>query len=289
MKKFHVVISAILFFSFFGAKAAPAGNISVFVSILPQKYFVEQIGKNKVDVSVMVLPGANPAVYEPRPRQMAKLSKAKIYFATGVPFESVWMKKFASVNPGLSVIRTQKGIEKFFTDKGKKKQNHEKAIKDPHIWLSPPLVMIQARNILTGLLNADPVNKNFYIKNYKNFIKEAAGLDMEILSLFSKIKNHKKFMVYHPSWGYFAKAYGLKMIPIENRGRAPGPAMLKSLITEAEKNNIKTLFVQPQFSKKSAEMIARAIKGKVVAIDPLSPDWASNLKDVALKIADSLK
>ncbi len=194
-------------------------------------------------------------------------------------------KKFISVNPGISIIHTQKGIEK--SPMGE--DNHSHGIKDPHIWLSPPLVMIQARNILAGLLSADPAHKSFYMENYKNFIKEAAGLDVEILSIFAKIKKHKKFMVYHPSWGYFAKSYGLHMIPIENQGKAPKPAMLKSLIIEAEKYNIKTLFVQPQFSRKSAQMIARAIHGKVIAIDPLSPAWASNLKDVALKIADSMK
>ena len=68
-------------------------KIIVFVSILPQQYFVQQIGNDLVDVRVMVGPGQNPATYEPTPQQMAALYKADIYFRIGVPFESAWLDK----------------------------------------------------------------------------------------------------------------------------------------------------------------------------------------------------
>ena len=87
-------------------------KLMVFVSIPPQKYFLQQIGKQRVDVQVMVQAGASPATYEPRPRQMAAISKAQAYFAIGVPFERTWLGKISAVNPAIQVVHTDHGIPK---------------------------------------------------------------------------------------------------------------------------------------------------------------------------------
>src|SRR5512139_1842937 len=98
-----------------GLQPAPATageTIPVFVSIPPQKYFAEKIGGSLVTVSVMVPPGANPHIYEPRPNQMTALSKSRVYFAIGVTFETVWLPKFAKLNPQMRIVHTDKGIDK---------------------------------------------------------------------------------------------------------------------------------------------------------------------------------
>jgi len=273
---------------------AKTDKLKTYVSIVPQKYFVEKIGRDLVDVSIMVQPGASPATYEPKPRQMAQLAGTDIYFAIGVPFEKTWLDKIAAVNPSMIVIHTESGIEKIpmasheHLEEGEnngRKQTHD-TLKDPHIWLSPPLVMIQARNILTALTDADRNNKPVYEENYKKFILELVQLDMEIRDLLLK---SSYFMVFHPSWGYFAKAYGLEQIPVEIEGKEPKPAQLQNLIKLAREKKIRTLFVQPEFSRKSAELIAREISGQVVLISPLAQDWAENLKDTARKIKDNIR
>ena len=96
-------------------------------------------------------------------------------------------------------------------------------------------------------------------------------------------------MVFHPSWGYFAHTYGLEQIPIEREGKAPKPVHLQELITHAIAHDIRVIFVQPQFSTKSAETIAKAIGGTVVVADPLALDWADNLRRQARKIRSALK
>ena len=93
-----IFIFAMLFV--FPGNGHAADKIPVFVSIVPQEYFVQQIGKDLVEVQAMVRPGASPATYEPRPRQMADLSKTRIFFAIGVPFENFWLDKIAAANPG---------------------------------------------------------------------------------------------------------------------------------------------------------------------------------------------
>lgn len=258
--------------------------LKVSVSIVPQRYFVEKIGGDLVDVSVMVLPGANPATYEPKPRQMVALTVSEIYFAVGVPFEGVWLKKFIGVNPEMMVVHTEDGIDKMPMISGRHHEDkrHRHGVEDPHIWLSPPLVMLQARNILDALLKVNPENKEMFEANYKAFIMELVDLDSEIRGILGDNKD-VCFMVYHPAWGYFAEAYGLRQIPVEIEGKRPTPKELGGLILRAVEDGIKVLFVQPQFSVKNADIIAKAIGGQVMFADPLRLDWAENLVEVAEK------
>jgi zinc transport system substrate-binding protein len=315
-----LIITALFIISFYQSGFA-SDRISIFVSILPQKYFVQQIGKELVDVQIMVQPGASPATYEPKPKQMADLSKAKIYFAIGVPFENAWLRKIAAANPNMRVVHTDHGIEKLaiaahhhhHDDQAKKhhegehheadhdhekkehhggavhdEDHHEHAGLDPHIWLSPPLVKIQARTILGALQEVDRGHRSLYEANFKEFTAQIDQLDADLKKTFAG-KTGLQFMVFHPAWGYFAHAYGLKQAPIEIEGKNPKPAQLKELIEHARESGIKIIFVQPQFSAKSAELVAREIGGQVAFADPLAEDWVANLREVADKFKAALK
>jgi zinc transport system substrate-binding protein len=268
------------------------GGVPVFVSILPQKYFVQQIGKTHVDVRVMVQPGASPATYEPKPEQMAALSRARAYFAVGVPFEKTWLGKIAAANPDMAVIRTDRGIEKLSMHthghQGPDAHMDDPGGLDPHIWLSPPLVKKQARAIFEGLIKIDPAHRPAYEENLAAFLSEIEDLDQALRNLFA---GHQglAFMVFHPSWGYFAHRYGLKQVPIEIEGKEPKPAELGMLITVARREGIQVLFAQPQFSTRSADLIAREIGGRVVLIDPLAMNWPENLRKVANQLRSALK
>lgn len=305
----RVVLSFCLWGTVWGGVAGAAGPVPVFVSIAPQKYFVEKIGGKLVEVSVMVEPGANPHNYEPKPRQMVALSKAKTYFGIGISFEDVWLKRIAEANPDLLIVHTEAGLKKIrmiahrhdeeppHRDHGEKDGHHDEGeraeepheIKDPHVWLSPHLVMLQARNILQALLAVDPSHRSVYEANYKEFILELVELDAEIRGVFAGKGEDVEFMVFHPSWGYFARAYGLGQVPVEVGGKEPKPANLNRLIQHAKKKGIKVVFVQPQFSTKSAEVIAKAIGGQITFADPLAPDWADSLRKVASSFKAALR
>ncbi|MGB5748073.1 MAG: zinc ABC transporter substrate-binding protein [Desulfobacterales bacterium] len=267
------------------------GKVAVFVSIAPQKYFVQQICKEFADIQVMVPSGASPATYEPKPRQMAAISKTRIYFSIGVPFEKAWLKKIAAANPDMAVVPTDRGIIKqpiavYHHHEDEKQPEH--GTLDPHIWLSPPLVMIQARTILKALQETDPIHRSVYENNYRAFMSQLSDLDAEIRTIFSG-RSGQQFMVFHPSWGYFAHAYGIKQVPIEIEGKESKPAQLRALIEHAREDGIKFVFVQPQFSARSAKLIAREISGQVVFADPLAEDWAGNLRAVARKFETALR
>jgi zinc transport system substrate-binding protein len=149
--------------------------------------------------------------------------------------------------------------------------------------------MQQARNILNGLETFDPTHRAFYQANYKSFIVELVDLDLELKRLFQTVAEHSEFMVFHPSWGYFAHAYGLKQVPVEIEGKEPKPAELQYLIQYANGRGIKAIFVQPQFTHQAARIIAKAIGGQIVIVDPLAPDWGANLRQVASKFRTAIR
>jgi len=165
---------------------------------------------------------------------------------------------------------------------------HDHSGPDPHIWLDPMLVKVQAKNIYDTLVKIDSANKAYYLANYKAFVKELEALNKEIKSILGH-SHDKAFMVFHPSWGYFAKRYDLEQISIEIQGKEPKPAQLVELIKEAKIHNIKIVFVAPQFSKQGAQTIAKSIKGNTAVINPLSYEWKENLIKVANEIAKSYK
>jgi len=288
-----IVVILILLLSVYASNVSASEKIPVFVSIVPQMYFAEKIGGDYVRVMSMTAQGADVHTFEPKPRQMTDLAKAKVYFAIGVEFEHALLSKIASVNPKLMIIQTDHGIAKIpmkaHHHDGKEAHHHEDEGGDPHIWLSPNLVKIQADAIFKALVSADPNHKAAYEANYAAFVKEIDALDAELNAIFSKAGKNNKFMVFHPSWGYFAKEYGLEQIPVEIEGKEPKPAELQKLITHAKADNIRVVFAQPQYSSKNAEVIAKAINGQVIMVDSLAKDWADNLRQAAQKFKAALK
>ncbi len=272
--------------------SVPAELLHVTVSIAPQRYFVEKIGGEFVDVNIMVPPGADPHTYEPKPRQVVGLSKSILFFAIGLQFETSWLGRFRGVNQEIKIVHTDEGIEKLpshHETATRGSHSHEEYLFDPHIWLSPRLVMKQAERILDALVETDPAHADAYRLNYTRFIEELESLDRYIQSVFQSSKGQRRFLVFHPSWGYFARDYGLEQIAIEIDGKEPKPVELVGIFDTAKKLGIRVIFVQPQFSVKSARMIADAIGGTIVYADDLSEEWDDNLRKTAQQFKAALK
>lgn len=298
MKKVLFIFIALVSFLY-------ASKPEISVSIAPQKYFLEKIAKDKFDINVMVKAGSSPHTYEPKTSQMKSLSNSKIYFYTGIEFEKAWLDKFKKSAPNTIFVDSSVGIERIamqeHSHEEETKSNNHKDEKhddhedehdheglDPHVWLDPVLVKIQAKNIYEAVVSIDEQNKEFYTKNYEEFLKELDSLDVQIKEIL-KPYEHKAFMVFHPSWGYFAKRYDLEQISIEMQGKEPKPNELIELVKDAKIHNIKIIFVSPQFSQKSAKTIAQNIGGNVVAIDSLSENWEIDLLKTANEIGNSYK
>jgi len=310
MKRIMLLLAGLLF-----ASAVPAqAKMLVAVSIAPQAYFLKQIAGDRVDALVMVPAGTDAHTYEPKPRQLAELAKAAAYFGIGMDFENAWLPRFKAASPKMVIVPTDAGIEKMpmvAHDHEAEEHEHEHAAEgqdhdkaghaeahghhhhagepDPHIWLSPKLAKKIGANMRDGLVAADPAGAADYRAGYERFAASCDALDAAIKKEFAGLPpGEHVFMVFHPSWGYFARDYGLTQEPIEQLGREPGPRALAGLVKEAKKDNVKVIFVQPEMSARQAETIAQSIGGTVATLDPLAADWADNLTKAAKAIRQGM-
>jgi len=265
-------------------------NVNAIVSILPQQTFLQAIGGDKVNITLMVKPGNSPHTYEPKPSQMRAISNADIYFAIGVEFENAWLDRFKNQNKSMKVADVSNGIEKIDIqkhshDEHEKQDKHdEHKKKDPHVWTSPKNVKIIAKNMYNKLIEIDQQNKEYYKKNLDNFLLHVEDTHKQIKSIINN-KNYK-FMVFHPSWGYFAKEYNLVQIAIEVEGKSPKPRELKHLIEEAKEENVSVIFTSPEFSDSIAKQLANELNITVTKVSPLAKNWSSNLINFAKYISN---
>jgi zinc transport system substrate-binding protein len=269
-----------------GCAAEPVGSpddpterdvLTVAVSIAPQAYLVERVGGPRIRTQVMVGPGASPATYEPKASQLRDLARADVYVSIGVPFETTWMKRFAAANPRMQIVDVTGGTVLMSTG----------GQPDPHTWLSPRLVAAQAAVLRDALVAIDPAHRGEYDANLEALRSDIAALDTRIRAALDKV-TERAFIVFHPSWGYFARDYDLEMIPIEVGGTEPAPAELVRIIGTARRRGIRVVFAQPEFSTAQASTIAAAIGGEVLLISPLERDWLANLDRVASTLAQAL-
>lgn len=273
--------------------------LEIFVSILPQQYFVERIGGAQVRVHTLVKPGHNPVSYEPSPRQMQDLANSHLYIRIGVPFEMSWLPRLLAQNPQLQLLDLRDGIvlrhieshshadEEDGHEHAAHEEHeedahdeHQEGLLDPHIWLSPKLVQTMAQHIASKLTELRPQQADYFQQNLQTFLNELKQLDQDIQQQLSGLK-HRHFMVFHPSWGYFADAYQLEQIPIEIEGKSPGAKSLTQTIARARDEHIQVIFAQQQFEQRTAGAVAQAIGGRVIAVDPLAYDYLANLRQVS--------
>jgi zinc transport system substrate-binding protein len=290
-RKTVVVISllmAVLFIFGNPPMAAEQKKIDVFVSITPQAYFVDRIGGEFVNVGVLVGPGQSPETYEPTVQQMTNLAECDVYFRIGVPFENRLLRKLSETIPDLNISNSIEGIRLRQMEVLHNHGEQSRGAADPHVWLDPEMARILVDNIYRELCRVDSVHKDKYTENVVKLQGDLDSLNNKIKSILTPYKG-RSFMVFHPILGYFADRYGLMQMAVEVEGKEPGAKQLTELIELAKEKKVKTIFVQPQFSSKSARRIAKAIDGKIETLDALAYDYINNLVDIAQKLAGGFK
>jgi zinc transport system substrate-binding protein len=267
-----------------GVAARAEDKLSVMVSILPQVWFVEQIGGDLVTVEALVGPGHSPATFEPTAKQMVRLQNTQVFFSAGVPFEQVLLPRISASQsaPPIHGPRPVRGSHSHHHG-----HDHSSEL-DPHTWLDPLKAQAMADTIGQILGELVPQRADYFHRRTLELKTRLANLQVEITNILKPVHG-KTFFVFHPAYGYFADAYGLEQVAVEIEGRVPTGKALTKFIQMARHENAKVIFVQPQFSEKSAATIARAISGAVVPLDPLAGDYIGNMTDMAIKIETALK
>ena len=249
----------------------------VCVSILPQKYFVEKIAGDLVDINVLLPPGANPRYYSIMPSQMKEISRSSIWLRIGqIPFEKSWGEKIRQTNPKMKVYDTSAQADWIIT----KKDTVNFTGVDPHIWMSPLEVKKIANESYKALIKTIPEDSVVLTANYKKWIVEIDSLNQEIKNSFKNI-SQRKFIIFHPSLTYFARDYNLEQIPLEIEGKEPSARQMGDIIDLAKKENIHIVLLQRGFNMDNAHQLAREINGKIIIIDPFDGHWEKQLRNIS--------
>jgi len=266
-------------------------KIKVLVTVLPEAGFVNAVGGDHVEVFVAVPPGADPHTYEPSARDMVEFSDADLYFTLGkgiLPLEDNLVSRLSSMNQGMKVVELSQGIDLLTEEDthgkipdppvGTVKDSHESP--DPHIWISLKNIPVMVNHMSEALITLDPANEPYYKTNQDAFLANISITDRDIRTMLEKTQG-KQFIASHASWGYFARDYGLRQVPIGQEGKEATSKEIESLIGNARNNGITIIVTEPQYSRKAADMISNSINGSVVEVDPLSPDVPGELRKLA--------
>lgn len=259
--------------------SADSGKLTVAVSILPQAAWVKAVGGDRVEVVTLIPPGSSPANYAPGPQDLMAVSRARVYFAIGVPAEVNLLPKVKGVNSDIEIVALHERVGESYPDR-----MLAPGQRDPHIWLSPRRAAVMVRTIAQVLAAVDSTHQADYCANAEDYVSQLMAVHQRIMNALAACKR-KTFIVYHPAFGYLADDYGLEMIALEEEGKAPTPQRLKEVADYARSQGIKTVFYQAEIDSKRAEALANEIGGQAVLLEPLSPDYMENL----LAIVEALR
>jgi len=257
---------------------------SVIVSIEPQKFFVEKIAADRINVEVLVPAGKEPETYVPAPDKIKKLALGRIFFRTGFPSEATFLPKLKTLAPRLKIIDTREGLPLREMEDHNHECPHCDEGTDPHLWLSPTLVLQQVDTILQALIELDPEGKAAFEENAENFRQELKRTRAEIAEILAPNQGETVY-VFHPAYGYFCDEFGLKQKAIEVDGKSPKIKELAQWKRQAEEDGARIILVQPEFNPTPAEIIAKEIGAKVAIHSPLDPDYLNNLIELAKMIS----
>jgi zinc transport system substrate-binding protein len=257
------------------------------VTIEPQRCFVEQLAGSLFEVSALVPVGSSPESYDPSPREMAQLARSKAYFCIGhIGFENVWLDRLKSNYPQVQFFDNSCGIDFIAEEHAHEGDRHEHpSLVDPHTWPSPSEAQIIVRNMCNALLEIDPEHADTFRENRERLLTEIDETDRLVRACL-KASTQKAFIIYHPTLTYFARHYGLRQYAIEMEGKEPSPEQLRQLVDLARRDSIRTVFIQEEFDKKNAELIARETGCRLEVINPLACRWSDEVIRIAKILAD---
>jgi len=281
IKKFIIfALSLFMMFSLFACTDNNASDgLTVTVTILPQKAFVEAVVKDLAKVEVLVPSGQSPESYPPTSKQIMNANKSAIYFKIGVPVEETSLVKSIT---NVKTIDCAEKVRETYPD-----NEFSDGSRDPHIWLSIKRVKIMVQQIADEMSLIDTNNEQSYQANALEYINELTALNTEVESYFQN-KTNKLFLTFHPAYGYLAADYNLKMFALNEEGKEATIEITKSFIDTAKEKNITVIFSQAENDSTQNESVKNEIGASITKLNPLAYDYINNYKDMAQKIAAAM-
>ena len=254
-------------------------KVVAIASFFPLYEFTKEIGREKVDVTLLVPSGVEPHDWEPTIKDLQLMQQADVIIINGIGFEN-WIDNIDSVNSDVKVVDTSIGISILESD--------------PHIWLNPVMAQKQVENIVDSLSKVDPLNEKYYKQNGISYIKKLEELDNKISYELSSCK--KDFIAFHDAFSYFANQYDLNqhtVLKSNEPHEEPTSKSLENIINLARDLDSNVIFTEEAVDKRTSQVIANEIGGKVLTLSPLEIgdsqiDYIKKMEENLLHLKEAL-
>ena len=294
-KLYTAIILCLLLTACSGARKDAGGKPVVAVSIEPQRYLLESIVGDRMDVVTVMGKGADPENYDPSMSVLRKVEGSRLYFKVGAgAFEDALIGRLSDAGQGIDVVDTTEGIDFIGVEDGCDEPHghahghshgaHE--FYDPHTWSSLTNARIMAANMLAAVQRIDPEGTEYYKSRYDSLVARLDSVDAELRDVLKPVSG-RSFMVWHPSLSYFARDYGLRQIAVGEESKELSAASLREKIDMARASGTQVLFIQPEYDGGRSELLARQTGTRGVTVNLLSYEWTDEMIKMARELASN--
>ena len=265
------------------------------VSIAPLKPLVENILGDDFEISVLVPQGASPETFEPTPKQLRDVETARFVFGTGLlEFEQELLHRIARNE---QIINLSQGVELITGTCSHAHHSHNATCEhdcthehhhahgiDPHIWCSPKTLGKMAENTYSAIAQEMP-DSTKYGERYTNLCIKLLELDEEVAELCRQ-SPRSTFFIYHPALTYYARAYSLEQIAIEDEGKEPSAKHIAHIIDETKEKGVTSLLYQSEYPRSVVDVVAKDMGIEPTEINPLAGNPLQFIRDVTRTITN---
>jgi len=262
-------------------------KLKVVTTVYPVYEFTRQVGGDKVDVVMLIPPGAEPHDWEPTAKEIAQIKSAKLFLYHGAGLEPVGKLLTKEILGDTPATEISKGIELLTEAAGpadeEDEDHHEHARNqeksqpdshhqhiDAHVWLDPVYAQQEVNNIAEALAKLDPQNREYYVKNAERFSKELAQLDQDYKAALATAAR-RDIITSHAAFGYLAKRYNLKQVAIMGLSpdSEPTPDRMARVVDFCREHNVNYIFFETLVSPKLSETIAKETGAGLLVLNPI--------------------
>lgn len=270
-----------------GCGGRPAsGKMKVAAGLPPVAYLAKRVGGDAVEVRTMLAEGRSPHDYSPGAREMRDAASSRLFLSTGMSFEEKLEQSLK--RGGTRIVDVSRGIERIpmevsCDDHHEHHEHHDHhdhhGAGDPHVWLNVENACRMAETIRDEFSSADPAHAVVYRENCRKLIDELRVCEARLKKDMAPYRG-RRFYVYHPAFGYYAKMLDLRQEAFELDGREVTAARLPEILRRAKADKVRTVFTQPQFNPASVRALEREHGITVIPADPLREDLLRNFSDL---------
>lgn len=269
-----------------------SGKLDIVVSIPPQKFLVESIGGDYVNVESVMTADANPESFEPTVASMLTIAEADAYIPVGVlDFELPLVAKLRENSPELEIASLLDGITLLYDthgdcehhhhhDDGDTHHHHDGDAADPHVWSSVKNMRVMAHNLTKLLIDTDSQHAGYYEARRDSVINRLDSIETSLAERIGA-SGQTSFLVWHPSLSYLANDYGLRQIVVGSHAKELSVKQLQERINEASASGVNLFFIQQEFDSNQAQTLNEHLNARLVHLNTMSADWENEIKKIA--------